>query len=177
MHAFDAQASKSQAFRFQTSRSQAFSARAFDVSSRHWIAIASAEHVRRGRAGGFMQVCHGRQAPLQRIAPGDSIAYYSPSIALHGGDRLQAFTAFGVVANAAPYQVDMGCGFQPWRRDVDWYASVEAPIAPLLERLELTAGQRNWGYRLRFGLCTVSAADMQLIARAMAAQRLLNMAA
>ncbi|WP_341915626.1 EVE domain-containing protein [Ferrovibrio terrae] len=143
----------------------------------HWIAIASADHVRRGRAGGFMQVCHGREAPLLRIAPGDSVAYYSPSAAFQGSDRLQAFTAFGVVAAGKPYQVDMGGGFQPWRRDVDWYASVDAPIQPLLQQLDFTAGQRNWGYRFRLGLCAVSAADMRRIARAMGAQRLLNMAA
>lgn len=146
-------------------------------TTRHWIAIASFDHVRRGRAGGFMQVCHGKAGPLQRIAPGDSVAYYSPTAAFQGSDRLQAFTAFGVVAAGKPYQVDMGGGFAPWRRDVDWYASVEAPIQPLLEKLDLTAGQRNWGYRFRFGLCAVSAADMRLIAQAMGAQRLLNMAA
>jgi hypothetical protein len=39
----------------------------------------------------------------------------------------------------------------------------------LLERLELAAGRRNWGYQLRFGLFAVSAHDMALIAAAMAA--------
>jgi hypothetical protein len=146
-------------------------------SPHHWIAVASADHVRRGRAGGFMQVCHGKAGPLRRIAPGDHVVYYSPTLAFRGDDRLQAFTAYGVVAAGAPYQVDMGGGFRPWRRDVDWYASVDAPIAPLLEQLVLTAGQRNWGYRFRFGLCAVGATDMALIARAMGAQRLLNMAA
>lgn len=33
-----------------------------------WIAVASAEHVRSGRAQGFMQVCHGKAAPLRRLA-------------------------------------------------------------------------------------------------------------
>lgn len=31
-----------------------------------WIAVASAEHVRSGRSQGFMQVCHGKAAPLRR---------------------------------------------------------------------------------------------------------------
>lgn len=142
-----------------------------------WIAVASADHVRRGRAGGFMQVCHGKAGPLRRIAPGDHVAYYSPTVAFGGSDRLQAFTAYGVAAAGAPYQVDMGDGFRPWRRDVLWHAGVDAPIAPLLERLTFTAGQRNWGYRFRFGLCAVDPADMALIARAMGAQRRLEAAA
>ena len=41
--------------------------------NRAWIAIASAEHVRRGVAGGFAQVCHGKAAPLRRLAPGDVV--------------------------------------------------------------------------------------------------------
>ena len=36
---------------------------------RYWIAVASADHVARGVAGGFMQVCHGKRAPLARIRP------------------------------------------------------------------------------------------------------------
>lgn len=44
-----------------------------------WIAVACAEHVARGVAGGFMQVSHGKRAPLVRIRPGDRVAYYSPS--------------------------------------------------------------------------------------------------
>jgi len=71
--------------------------------SSHWIAIASAEHVRRGRAEGFMQVGHGKAAPLKRIAPGDGVIYYSPTITLGGKDRLQAFTAVGVVCAGDPY--------------------------------------------------------------------------
>ncbi len=49
-----------------------------------WIAVACAEHVRRGREGGFMQVCHGKAVPLRRIQPGDGVAYYSPTRELGG---------------------------------------------------------------------------------------------
>jgi len=45
--------------------------------TQYWIGVASAEHVRRGRAGGFMQLGHGKQAPLRRVKPGDRIVYYS----------------------------------------------------------------------------------------------------
>ena len=81
-----------------------------DAGRRNWIAVASADHVRRGRSGGFMQVCHGKAAPLRRVSPGDGVAYYSPTETFGGKDRLQAFTAIGVVAPGAPYQADMGDG-------------------------------------------------------------------
>ena len=140
-----------------------------DTNGRSWIAVASAEHVRLGRAGGFMQVCHGKAAPLRRIRPGDRVAYYSPSEVFRGKDRLQAFTAIGVVRAGEPYRFDMGGGFVPFRRDVDWLAAEEAPIAPLLAALEFTDGVRNWGYQLRFGLFAISDHDWHLIAGAMRA--------
>nr|WP_276595172.1 EVE domain-containing protein [Roseateles albus] len=134
---------------------------------KNWIAVASAEHVRRGRAEGFMQVCHGKAAPLKRLRPGDRVVYYSPSAEFGGKDRLQAFTALGEVAGGSPYAFDMGAGFVPFRREVVWRPSRDLPIQPLLERLEFARGQKNWGYRLRFGLLEVAAHDMDLIAAEM----------
>jgi hypothetical protein len=49
-----------------------------------WLAVASAEHVRRGRREGFMQVSQGKAAPLKRIKPGDRVVYYSPTAELGG---------------------------------------------------------------------------------------------
>jgi hypothetical protein len=133
-----------------------------------WIAVASAEHVARGRAGGFMQVCHGKVAPLRRIRPDDVVThYYSPSVVFHGKDKYQSFTALGVVRGGEPYAFDMGGGFCPYRRDVDWCDSINTPIAPLLDRLAFAAGGRNWGYQFRFGLFAVSEADTGMIAGAM----------
>jgi len=116
-----------------------------------------------------MQVCHGKAAPLRRIAPGDGIAYYSPTNSFGGTDRLQAFTALGSVKPGTPYEVDMGDGFRPFRRDVLWRAAVEAPIHPLLDRLSFSRGNKNWGYQLRFGLFEVAQEDLLLIAEAMSA--------
>lgn len=60
----------------------------------------------------------------------------------------------------------------PQRRDVDWAKADEAPIRPLPDALEFTAGKPNWGYQLRFGLFAISAADFCSIAQAMGAQSL-----
>ncbi|RFB81326.1 EVE domain-containing protein [Methylovirgula sp. 4M-Z18] len=133
----------------------------------HWIAVASADHVARGREQGFMQVCHGKAAPLRRIRAGDGIVYYAPVQRFGGHDCGQSFVAIGNAADDLVYQTDMGGGFLPWRRGVMWLASQPAAIRPLLDRLEFTRGQKSWGYAFRFGLLQVSAHDMGLIVEAM----------
>jgi hypothetical protein len=134
---------------------------------RNWIAVASAEHARRGRELGIMQVCHGKAGPLRRVRPGDRVAYYSPTLMFRGTDKCQAFTAFGIVREGDVYQADTGDGFRPFRRDVAWHSISEAPIGPLLDRLDFTRGRRNWGYAFRFGLFAVSDHDMDAIAAAL----------
>lgn len=134
--------------------------------TRFWIAVASANHARRGRAG-FMQVNHGKAAPLRRIAPGDGVVYYSPTETFGGTDKLQAFTLIGRVKEGDIYIGEMGGDFTPFRRDVAYAEAKETPIAPLLEQLEFTRGRRNWGYQMRFGLFEISAADFATIAAAM----------
>jgi hypothetical protein len=137
-----------------------------------WVAVASAEHVLRGRQGGFMQVCHGKAGPLRRVSPGDRVAYYSPTVHFGGKDRLQAFTAIGTVLEGDPYEVDLGDGFRPFRRDVGWDAGTgDAGIAPLLDRLSFTAGRQRWGYALRFGLLRATPGDLEAIGEAMRAVR------
>jgi len=132
----------------------------------NWLAVASADHVRIGRASGFMQVCHGKVGPLRRIGAGDGVVYYSPANVMGGKDGLKSFTAIGWVRAGDAYRFDMGGGFAPSRKDVDWAAAREVPVAALAGQLDFTA-MPNWGYQLRFGLCPLSAHDFRLIAEAM----------
>jgi hypothetical protein len=134
---------------------------------KNWIAVASAEHVRKGQSSGFMQVCHGKEAPLRRLKPHDWVVYYSPTITYGGKDKLQSFTAIGKIAEREPYQVNMGNEFCPFRRDVLWFESQEASIMPLLNQLDFTKNKRNWGYAFRFGLIAINEHDMQQISIAM----------
>jgi EVE domain-containing protein len=133
----------------------------------NWIAVASADHVRRGRAAGFMQVCHGKAAPLRRVHPGDRVAYYSPTTQFGGAEKCQAFTSFGIVCDRQPYRPAAEGDFCPYRRDVTWLATRDAPIGPLLDALAFSAGRRNWGYVFRYGLFRVAEDDMRTIAHAM----------
>lgn len=138
----------------------------FQQVQKYWIAVASAEHARRGRAG-FMQVNHGKRAPLKRIGPGDGLVYYAPTETFRGHDKLQAFILIGHVEEGDIYQGDMGEGFTPWRRNVNYVPSTDAPIRPMLDDLEFTRGKTNWGYQFRFGLFEISTVDFELIAEGM----------
>ena len=141
------------------------------TTPRHWVAVASAEHVALGRRLGFMQVGHGKEALLSRLHGGDRIAYYSPVRVFGAKEACQAFTAVGRVRDERIYVGDMTehgqPDFKPYRRDVDWFDAREAPIRPLLGALGFTQGRASWGSALRFGLLQVSADDMALIMRAM----------
>ncbi len=137
---------------------------------KNWIAVASANHVARGRAEGFMQVNHGKASPLKRMHPGDMICYYSPMNEFGGTEKLRAFTAIGKIRTGDIYQGDMGGGFTPFRRDVNWFPSQLAMIEPMLQKLDFTKGKTNWGYQMRFGLFEIGATDMAFIAQAMGAQ-------
>jgi EVE domain len=132
-------------------------------SVKHWLAVASAEHIRRGHAEGFMQVCHGKRGPLARLHAGDGIVYYSPGEKMGGKSDCKSFTALGRVTNDIIVQHDMGGGFVPFRRSVNWLSTREQPIAPLMHLLELTAGNKNWGYQLRFGLIEFSPRDFAVL--------------
>ena len=139
---------------------------------RNWIAVASAQHARRGCATpefGFMQVCHGKAAPLRRVQAGDRVAYYAPTVTMGGKDKLQAFVSIGIAQPGDPYAFDMGGGFVPFRKDVAYVPAQEAPIAPLLDRFEFVEDRHRWGAKFRFGLFAVSDHDMRLIAQAMKA--------
>ena len=142
--------------------------------AKNWIAVASAEHARRGRderVPGFMQVGHGKLGPLKRVQPGDRVAYYSPTTVQGSPDGLQSFVSIGIVQPGEPYAFDMG-GFVPYRRDVLYLPAQEACILPLLDDFEFVENRARWGYKFRFGLFAVSDHDMALIAGVMQASLL-----
>jgi hypothetical protein len=103
--------------------------------AKYRVAVASADHVRRGVEASIMQVCHGKAAPTRRVNPGERVACYSPTSAFRGADKLQAFTAYGRVKEGDPYAFEMGDGFVPYRRDVAWERARATPIRPLLGAL------------------------------------------
>lgn len=136
-------------------------------SMKYWIGVVSRDHIENGRSGGFIQLCHGKEAPLRRIATGDRIVFYSPRQSMNAGTPLQAFTAVCDMLAEPAYRFDMGGGFIPYRRNTRFLESGIAPIAPLLGTLSFTRGQRNWGYAFRRGYFQMTADDYDVIATAM----------
>jgi predicted RNA-binding protein len=132
-----------------------------------WVNTISRDHAQVGVEGGFTHAGHGKASGLKRLNTGDWLVFYSPKTRLEGGERLQAFTAIGWVADDELYQVEMAPGFVPWRRNVNFVTSVETPIGPLIDSLSFIKDKRRWGYVFRFGLFEIPQRDFELIKRAM----------
>jgi hypothetical protein len=140
---------------------------------RYWLGVVQREHVLRGVALGIAQVNHGQKAGVARMEPGDGFVYYSPKTSYPEGDPLKEFTAIGRIAPGGPWQAAEG-EFHPWRRKVDYDGAAAAtPIGPLLDLLDLTRGNRNWGFILRRGHVELTEHDFRIIAHQMGADSLL----
>jgi len=136
-------------------------------SHEFWIGVVSRQHVRLGVEGGFIQLNHGKKAPLQRLRAGDGVVMYSPRTAYPEGELLQSFTAIGVVRSGEVYRVKMAKDFEPYRVDVNFFKAKEVPIKPLIEALTFIKDKTHWGAAFRFGHLRVPAEDFMLIAKAM----------
>lgn len=136
-------------------------------SRQFWIGVVSREHVQLGVKGGFIQLNHGKKAPLQRLRAGDGLAMYSPRTSYPDGQPLQCFTAIGVVNTGEVYQVEMSEAFKPYRVDGEFLNAQEAPIKPLVEQLSFIKSKTHWGAAFRFGYVKVPAEDFARIAKAM----------
>jgi hypothetical protein len=134
---------------------------------RYWIGVVSREHVMIGVKGSFMQLNHGKRAPLQRLSAGDGVVFYSPKTSYPDGEPLQAFTAIGRVNTGDIYQVEMTPQFKPFRVDVTFLKAKEAPIRALIDRLSFIEDKSHWGARFRFGHLSIGEVDFALIAKAM----------
>jgi len=135
--------------------------------TKYWCGVVSREHIKIGEQGGFCQVCHGKRAPLARMAVGDGIVFYSPVLKFKGKEKCQKFTAIGTVIGEETYQFHMTSSFVPYRRDVIYQPCVDAPIHPLLDQLSFTAGKSNWGFKFRLGHFEITANDFLLLAKTM----------
>lgn len=137
------------------------------MSKKFWIGTVSKEHVERGKQGGFAQVCHGKEAPLKKMQEGDVLIYYSPTIKYGEKTPYQFFTALGVVSKKPPYQVKMTPDFIPYRRDIYYLETKDAPIKPLIEKLNFIQNKTCWGYAFRFGILQINQDDFICIAKEM----------
>jgi DNA-binding MarR family transcriptional regulator/predicted RNA-binding protein len=137
----------------------------------YWVSTISRDHVRLSVEGGFTQAGHGKASGLKRLKADDWLVYYSPKTSLRDGEPVQAFTGIGRVLDEELYQVEQAPGFTPWRRNIEFVKSTEAPIRPLIEELSFIEDKRRWGYMFRAGLFKIPQEDFALISRAMAVEK------
>lgn len=136
-------------------------------TKKYWITVVSKDHAMRGVAGGFMQACHGKEAPLKRMKPNDQVIFYSPKISMSGDEKCQAFTAIGEVCDEAVYPFEMSKDFIPFRRNIKFSNCAELPILPLIEDLNFIQNKKSWGYPFRFGFLEIGEEDFTLISSGM----------
>ncbi|MBS0289033.1 MAG: EVE domain-containing protein [Proteobacteria bacterium] len=137
------------------------------MTQQFWIGTVSKEHVLRGKAEGFAQVCHGKEAPLKRMQVNDLLLYYSPTEKFGEKTPYQSFTAIGVIQPGDAYQVTMNQDFKPFRRDVKYLAANDTPIRPLIPKLSFIRDKTRWGSVFRFGILKIPKEDFIIIAKAM----------
>ena len=137
------------------------------TKSNYWIGVVSRAHVQLGVKGGFIQLNHGKKAPLQKFRAGDGLIMYSPRTSFPDGEPLQAFTAIGTITSGEIYQVEMSPDFKPFRIDVKFLKCRETSIKPLIESLSFIKSKMHWGAAFRFGQVKVPGEDFALIAQAM----------
>jgi hypothetical protein len=134
---------------------------------KHWIIVASKDHVQRGLAGGFIQANHGKATPLRRMQARDWVIFYSPKLEFGKPEKCQCFTAIVRVVEDEVYQHDMGGGFIPFRRKVQFLPSNDISILPLINDLTFIKDKTHWGAPFRFGTLQIPEEDFQLIASRM----------
>lgn len=132
-------------------------------NQRYWIAVVSKDHAMRGKSGGFMQVCHGKEAPLKRIKCDDWLIVYSPKLSMDGDIKCQSFTAIGRAIDDDVYSFQMSPNFVPFRRNIKFFDCAEVSILPLINQLDFIENKNRWGYPFRFGFFEIKEQDFNLI--------------
>lgn len=132
-------------------------------TTKFWIGVASKEHVENGVRLGICQFCHGKSVPAKRLSRGDFLIYYSSRVSMEGAELYQKFTAIGEVIDDIPYQVDMGNGFKPFRRNIRYFDAKHIAIKPLVPLLTFIKNKNSWGYIFRYGFLEINQESFEII--------------
>lgn len=136
--------------------------------TKFWIGVASKDHVENGIKWGIAQFCHGKKGPSQKLKRGDFVVYYSPKVAFGGKESCQKFTAIGKVLDDKPYEFDMGNGFVPYRRDIQYFeGSNDVDVKQMVDSLPFIKNKSAWGAVFRFGLLEIDHESFRVIAKEM----------
>lgn len=130
-----------------------------------YLISASRDHVLSARDQAIVQANHGVKGPMQRLRPGDGIAFYSARHQLRGKEPCQRFTAMARVGEGDMYQQRMSDTWKPWRRPAVFEEGFrEIDVKQVLSRLQcLGNGRQGWGVYLRRGFIKMSAYDWEVL--------------
>lgn len=131
--------------------------------SRYWIATISKEHAQLAIKGSFIQVCHGKEAPLKRMKKDDYILIYSSKIKMMEKEKYQMFTALGKVSDDCVYPFQMTEQFKPFRRNIEFLKFNEVSILSMIENLEFITDKKHWGYPFRYVFFEINENDFNFI--------------
>lgn len=136
-------------------------------TKKFWIGVACKEHVGNGVKLGICQFCHGKSAPAKRLSRNDFLIYYSSKVTMEGSEPYQKFTAIDRIIDDAPYQVDMGNGFKPFRRDISYFDASHLDIKGLVPVLPFIKNKKSWGYVFRYGFFEIDQESFEIITTGM----------
>ena len=135
--------------------------------TKYWLVVVSKDHLENGKKLGIVQANHGKGAPMRRMQAGDLIVFYSPKLRFQGKEPYRKFSAIARVKAGEVYQGDMGGGFIPYRRDVEFLPCQETEIQPLIPELTFIRNKQSWGFVFRFGFFEIPQTDFQTISKVM----------
>ena len=138
------------------------------MSTRYWVGVVGAMHMKTGNERGFCAFSHGKKEPVLKLSPGDRFTYYAPREGYREGDVVQAFVACGTILDGDPFEADYD-GMAAWVRPARYDVIARTPIKPLLEPLEFVHNPKNWGMAVRRSLFEISHHDFDLIETTMRA--------
>lgn len=133
----------------------------------YWIGVVHEGHTRKAEAEGFVAFSHGKRAGVEKLMPGDRIAYYAPRTGMDGAP-VQSFLAIATVTGDATYERDYEGDLTAWVRDATFETGLQpAAVKPLLEDLSFVKNPKNWGMAFRRGIFQIDETDFARIERAM----------
>ena len=128
----------------------------------HWIAVISLEHAKISACSGFLQVCHGKSAPLRRTTAGDEVFIYCARESMRSGKILQRIEYRCVFNDNRIYQVEQTPEFSPFRKDVTFDTGFQGIRIHDVQDFELTSNP-SWGRLARLGFFEISFHDAVLL--------------
>jgi hypothetical protein len=129
-------------------------------STKFWIAVACKDHW-------YLPILSWQIFSSKTIIRSDFVIYYSSKVTMGGSELYQKFTAIGEVIDDISYQVDMGNGFKPFRRNISYFNAKHIDVKALVPLLSFIKNKNSWGYVFRYGFLEIDQASFEIIANNM----------